>query len=333
MATTAPVQQDAETQKSMVKGSHLRRFHEAGAASLVVLVALVILVGAYDSSFFQAPSLVSLLEQAAPLTLLAIGQALVVLTGRIDLSNAGLASLAGVVLANGLGSWGLLAVAAVVVGVMLCGLLIGLLHVTTQVPSFIITLGFLGIFAGLSLYASHADSILVGDGYSSIEWIFYRIYEFPISYALVLLVALALMASMKILPIGRRIRAIGLNERAAAYSGIRTNRIVVTAFVVSATLAGLAAVFQVARLQSAGAATSDSLLLPAIAAVIVGGTAISGGVGGVGRTLCGALVIALLRVGLDIVGINAAFQPILYGGIVILAIAATVDRRRRISVA
>lgn len=319
--------------ESRAFGARLRRCHEVGAAPLVVLAVLVAAVGAYDSSFFQVPSLVALLEQAAPLTLLAVGQALVVLTGRIDLSNAGLASLAGVVLALGLDSWGPLAVAAVVAGAMLCGLLIGLVHVTAQVPSLIVTLGFLGVFAGLSLFASRADSVLVVDGFSSVEWLFYRVSGFPISYALVLLIAFALMAGMKVFPAGRRIRAVGLNERAAAYSGIRTRRMVVAVFTASATLAGLAAVFQVAQLQSAGATTSDALLLPAIAAVIVGGTAISGGVGGVGRTLCGALVIALLRVGLDLVGVDAAFQPILYGAIVILAIAATADRRQGASVA
>ncbi|NLU71421.1 ABC transporter permease [Streptomyces sp. HNM0575] len=328
--TTAPPK--PRTEKRPTRRSRLPRLHEAGAAPLLVLVLLVV-VGSYDPSFFQLQSLASLLEQAAPLALLAIGQALVVLTGRIDLSNAGLASLAGVVLAQGLGSWGPVAVPVAVLGAMACGLLIGTVHVSTQVPSFIITLGFLGVFAGLSLSVSRADSILVTHGSGSIDWIFLRIFGFPISYALVLLVALMLMAAMRSLTIGRRVRAVGLNERAAAYSGIRTQRVVVTMFAASGGLSGLAAVLQVARLQSAGATTSDSLLLPALAAVIVGGTALSGGVGGVGRTVCGALVIALLRVGLDLIGVDAAFQPILYGGIVILAIAVTVQRRRGVAVA
>jgi ribose transport system permease protein len=108
---------------------------------------------------------------------------------------------------------------------------------------------------------------------------------------------------------------------------------VILAFAGSGLFAAAAAVFQIAQLQSAGASTSASLLLPAIAAVIIGGTAISGGVGGVGRTLIGALIISVLRVGLDIVGVDSAVQPILYGLIVILAIAATVDRRRTLVVA
>jgi ribose transport system permease protein len=302
-------------------------------APALVLAALVIIVGSYDPSFLQLSSILSLLDQAAPLAVLAIGQAMVVFTGRINLANAGLASLAGIGLAHLLSSLGPVAIAVVLLGATACGLLIGLLHVTTQVPSFIITLGFMGLFAGLSLWASKANSILVVHGYGSIQWISFRIFGLPISFALVLVLTGVLMLVFKFLPLGRRIRAIGLNERAAAFSGVRTNRVVVLVFAISGALSGLAAILQLAQLQSAGATTSDSLLLPGIAAVIVGGSAISGGVGGVGRTLCGALVIALLRVGLDLVGVDAAVQPILYGLIVILAIAATVDRRRGASVA
>jgi ribose transport system permease protein len=154
-----------------------------------------------------------------------------------------------------------------------------------------------------------------------------------VSFLLVLAVTLVLMWAMRGLPAGRQLKAIGLNERAAAYSGIRTQAMVILAFAGSGLFAAAAAVFQIAQLQSAGASTSASLLLPAIAAVIIGGTAISGGVGGVGRTLIGALIISVLRVGLDIVGVDSAVQPILYGLIVILAIAATVDRRRTLVVA
>jgi ribose transport system permease protein len=313
--------------------NRLKRLHHMGVAPLLVLIVLVIIVSAYDSSFLMFPSLMSLLEQSAPLVLLAIAQGLVVLTGRITLANAGLASLAGVLLAKMLESFGAGAVPAVLIVSTLLGLIIGVVHVGTQLPSFIVTLGFLGVFAGLALWLSGADSILVTTGYDNVEWISFRLYGIPISFLIVLVLTAALMAVLKVFPLGRRIRAIGFNERAAAFSGIRTTRVVVLIFALSGALSGLAAVFQVAQLQSAGATTSDSLLLPSIAAVIVGGCAISGGVGGIGRILLGSLVIALLRVGLDLVGVNSAYQPILYGLIVILAIAATVDRRRGTAVA
>lgn len=311
----------------------VHQLHHHGLAPVAVLIAIVAVVAVYDNAFLRLPSILSLLEQSAPLALLAIAQGLVVLLGRITLANAGLASLAGVVLAKALGIMGPEAAPAVVVGCAVLGLLIGAIHTWTQLPSFIVTLGFLGIFAGLSLWISGADSVLVTQGYENVEWISYRLYGLPISFLIVVLLTAALMTAMKVLPLGRRIRAIGLNERAAAFSGIRTTRVVIAVFALSGLLSGLAAVFQTAQLQSAGATTSDSLLLPSIAAVIVGGCSISGGVGGIGRILTGTLIIALLRVGLDLIGVDSAYQPILYGLIVILAIATTVDRRRGTTVA
>lgn len=302
-------------------------------APLVVLVVLVAVIGVIDNGFFSARSIASLLEQSTPLALLAIGQCLVVMTGRIDLSNAALASLCGVLLAQALGTLGVASVPLVLIGGAVAGAVVGWIHVKAQVPSFIVTLGALGVWSGLSLVLAQANSVLVTKGYASVEWIFTRRFGIPIAFVVVLVITLLLMCAMRGLPVGRQVKAVGLNERASAYSGIRTSLIVITVFVASGLFAALAAVFQISQLQSAGASTSSSLLLPAIAAVIIGGTAISGGVGGVGRTLLGALVISVLRVGLDIAGVDSAVQPILYGLIVIFAIAATVDRRRSTVVA
>lgn len=303
-------------------------YHERGFTPLLVLAALVAAISAYDPGFLRLESLLALLDQTAVIALLALAQAVVVITGRITLANATLASLAGVLLAKTLPALGLGAVGMVLVGAVLCGLVMGIIHVVAQVPSFIVTLGGLGVGAGLSLWFSNADSVFVGKGYGAVQWISFRLYGIPISFLLVLAVCALMMLAFGLLPLGRGIRAVGFNERAAAYSGIRTGAVVITVFGISGLLSGLAAVVQVAQLQSAGAATSDSLLLPSIAAVILGGNAIAGGVGGVGRTLLGALIISLLRVGLDLVGVDPALQPVIYGAIVILAMAATVDRRR-----
>ncbi|HET7398243.1 MAG TPA: ABC transporter permease [Intrasporangium sp.] len=336
--TTSQVSPQVAAQEPPTQDQHgfrdrVRALHERGLSPILVLAVLVAVVAAYDSSFLQPASLTALLDQAAPLVLLSLAQAMVVITGRITLANAALASLLGVVLARTLGAYGQGAVLGVLVTAVVVGAVIGGLHMWTQVPSFIITLGALGIFAGLSLWVSNADSIFISDGYAAVEWISLRLYGVPISFLLVLLIAGVLMAVFALFPIGRAIRAVGLNERAAAYSGVRTGAVVVMAFAISGLLSGLAAVSQVAQLQSAGASTSDSLLLPSIAAVILGGTSISGGVGGVGRTVVGALIVALLRVGLDLVGVPSAVQPIVYGVIVIAAIAATVDRRRGVAAA
>ncbi|WP_083160296.1 ABC transporter permease [Mycobacterium aquaticum] len=331
--TTAATASTGNKPGGKAQTTMLRRVQDIGLAPLLVLVVLVVAIGAIDHKFFTARSFASLLEQSTPLALLAIGQCLVVLTGRIDLGNAALASLTGVLVAKALGTLGVVAVPLILIGGALAGALAGWVHVKAQVPSFIVTLGAMGVWSGLSLMLAQANTVLVLDGYQYVEWIFNRWYGIPISFVLVMVITVALMAALRGLPVGRQIKAVGLNERAAAYSGIRTQLIVILAFVGSGLFAALAAVFQTAQLQSAGASTSTSLLLPAIAAVIIGGTSISGGVGGVGRTLLGALVITVLRVGLDIAGVASAIQPILYGLIVIFAIVATVDRQRTVVVA
>jgi ribose transport system permease protein len=331
--TAGPGDHSQDTGAPSSRRHGLGWYHERGVTPLAVLAALVLIVSVYDPSFLRPSSLLALLDQTSVIALLALSQAVVVITGRITLANAALASLAGVVLAKLLPALGLGAVGVVLVGGAVCGLALGVVHIVAQVPSFIVTLGGLGICAGVSLWLSNADSVFVSSGYGAVDWISFRLYGIPISFVLTLVVCAVLMAGFALLPLGRGVRAVGFNERAAAYSGIRTGAVVVTVFGISGLLSGLAATVQVAQLQSAGATTSDSLLLPSIAAVILGGNAIAGGVGGVGRTLLGALIIALLRVGLDLIGITPAIQPVIYGAIVILAIAATVDRRRGVTVA
>lgn len=321
--TTGPDSVPIEGQKR-----DFRWFHEHGLTPILALLIVVALIAVYDSRFLSANALVSLLDQSSVLGLLALSQALVVFTGRINLANAALASLGGVVLALLLPEWGWWGVLLVVAGCAAAGLFIGLVHIVGQVPSFVVTLGGMGVFAGLALWACGANSIYVASGYENLEWITWRMFGIPFSFLLLLALSGVLMIGFGLLPLGRGIRAVGFNERAAAFSGIRTGAVVITVFALSGALSGLAATFQIAELQSAGATTSDALLLPALAAVLLGGNAISGGTGGIGRTLIGVLIITVLRVGLDIVGVPSALQPVIYGVIVILTIAVTVDRSR-----
>lgn len=324
----SPQAPDAAPVRGLLRWRGVRWYHERGVTPLLVLLALIVVVSAYDPGFLQLRSILALVDQTAVIALLALAQAVVVFTGRITLANAALASLAGVLMAQLLPSLGVFAVILVLAGAVVYGVVLGLLHVVAQVPSFIITLGGLGVAAGLALWVSGAESVFVDGGYSVVEWISFRLYGIPIGFLLTLVVAAALMAVFGLLPFGRSVRAIGFNERAAGFSGIRTGRVVVLVFAVSGLLSGLAAVVQVAQLESAGPTTSDSLLLPSIAAVILGGSSLAGGIGGIGRTILGAFIVSMLRVGLDLVGIDPAIQPIIYGAIVIIAVAATVDRSR-----
>lgn len=322
------------TQLIAAKQKHdFQWFHEKGLTPFVALAVVVGVVAIYDPGFLSPRALTSLLDQTAVLGFLALAQAVIVLTGRITLANAALASLGGVCIALVLPEYGWLGVIVVVLGSTLLGLLLGAIHVVAQVPSFVVSLGGMGVFAGLALWLSGADSIYVSSGYEALEWMTWRYYGIPISFLILVGVSGLLMLCFTVFPLGRNLRAVGFNQRAASFSGIRAGLVVILAFALSGALSGLAATMQIAELRSAGATTADALLLPSIAAVLLGGNAISGGVGGIGRTLVGVLIITVLRVGLDIVGIPSAVQPVIYGVIVILTIAVTADRARGRAVA
>jgi ribose transport system permease protein len=135
-------------------------------------------------------------------------------------------------------------------------------------------------------------------------------------------------AAMRWLPLGRSILAIGNGQTAAAYSGIRVGRVLGTVFGLSGLFAGLAGILIIAWIGAASPKTADNLMMPALAAVVLGGTAITGGLGSIWRTTIGAFIIAVLRVGMDIAGIRPMYQPVIYGVTIIVAVAMTIDRTR-----
>ena len=150
----------------------------------------------------------------------------------------------------------------------------------------------------------------------------------PNSMAMALMILAAIAAGLRWLPAGRKIFALGVSERAAILSGLRADRLVIGVFTLSALCAGLAGIVLVADFSAGRPELADALLLPTIAAVVVGGTSITGGVGGLGRTLVGVLIVALLRVGINVVGAPPQYQQIVYGVIVILAVTLTIDRTK-----
>jgi ribose transport system permease protein len=115
---------------------------------------------------------------------------------------------------------------------------------------------------------------------------------------------------------------------AAAYSGVRVGRVMTTVFGLSGFFAGTAGILIIAWLGAASPKTADNLMLPALAAVVLGGTAITGGLGSIWRTAVGAFIMAVLRVGMDVAGIRPMYQPVIYGVLIIVAVGVTIDRTR-----
>jgi len=299
------------------------------AGPSVVLVALVLLVAVAEPKFLSVNALAVVSAQAVPILLLGLGQMFVVLTGGIDLSVAALASLATVILATTIGTLGPLAILITLIALALIGAATGVLIVFGQVPSFVVSLGALGFWSAIALVASGSTTIYISAGYDAIFWLSsWTALGIPLAVWVAVASVAAVYCAMRFSPRGNVFHLVGLGETAALMSGIRTRVVRIGAFALSGLFAGAAGIVLSAQQQSAAPQLADSLLLPAIAAVLVGGCAITGGIGGAWRVLVGALVITVLRVGGSVAGIDPSFQQIVYGVVVIVAVAATLDRSR-----
>lgn len=294
----------------------------------VVLVVLVLAVAIANPNFLRPGSLLTAADSAAPLLVLATGAMLVILCGSIDLSVAALASMCSVLVALWVPSLGGWAIGAAVLVGALAGVLQGAIHVIAQIPSFIVTLGGLAVWSGIGLVVSGASTVGVeGD---ALEWAFMRLGDARIPSAT--LIALGLVGIVALIfwltPVRRYFEAVGSAESAAILAGVPASQLKIAAFAVSGACAGLAGGLLVARTYSGAPGLADSLLLPVVAAIVIGGTAITGGYGGVGRTLIGVLIITVLRVGLSVAGVDPSFEQIIYGVLVIGAVSLTIDRSK-----
>ena len=296
---------------------------------LGTLVILVSIVGVLQPVFLELSTLLQLASDTAVLFILATGVTFVIMLGGIDLSIQSMASLSSVIVALtvarfGYGSF----VLAVAIGA-LAGFLSGLAHVRLKVPSFIATLAMGGVLFSTALVSSKQRSITLGDlDRSYLTWITGSLFGLPNVIAIgliVLIVAHILQAHTKF---GRYSAAIGAGEPAAYASGVKVDRQKIYAYILSASFAALAGVILAGRLASGSPTLAAELLLPSIAAVVVGGTAITGGVGSIWRTLVGALIISVVRIGMTFLGVNIFAQNIVFGAVLIGAVAVTIDRSK-----
>jgi ribose transport system permease protein len=263
------------------------------------------------------------------LFILGAGTTFVVMLGSIDLSIQAICSFASVVVAVMLPSYGYAAFPVAIAIGSLTGTISGLLHVWLKIPSFIVTLATSGLLVSAALLLSNERAISIDEaGRAHLAWVNGEFLYLPNVIWVAALVAVLGIWSQKYTAFGRYSIAIGAGEPATWASGVQVNRYKVIAFAVSGTLAALAGVLMAGRQGSGSPNLADQLLLPAIAAVIVGGTAITGGAGGVGRTAVGALIITIVRVGMTFIGVNIFAQQIVFGLVLILAVALTIDRTK-----
>jgi len=295
-----------------------------------VVVALIVFFSIASDAFLSLRNATAISGQASTLLIACLGASFVILMGSIDLSVGAIVLLVGAVTVLVLNAFGL-GVSAVLVA-LLCGLALGtlngLIFAFGRIPSFVVTLGTLSVFSGIALQLLQGRALRFNSPAFENLAIGQLLPHIP-NIALFAFGAWAVMAVIGFKTrFGRYMYVIGGGEAVAQTAGIPVRRYKIYAFAVSGLMAGLAGALAVARLGAAGPTLGQDLLLNTLAAIVVGGTSLSGGIGGVHRTLIGVLIIALLDNGLNLMGVNQYSQMMIKGAVVIAAVLIGQDRRK-----
>lgn len=298
------------------------------AGILPILIAICILFALLSPNFLSVGNAVNILRQASINIVLATGMTFVILTGGIDLSVGSVLAVSAVVsvLVSLLPAVGWLAVPVALLTGLLLGLVNGGLITFLKLPPFIVTLGTLTALRGAAYLVANGTTVINRD--INFAWIGNSYVGFlPWLVIIALLTVAVSWFVLRQTVLGVQIYAVGGNERAARLTGIKVNRVLLFVYGVSGLLAGLAGIMSASRLYSATGMLGQGYELDAIAAVILGGTSFTGGIGTIIGTLFGALIIAVLNNGLTLLNMSFFWQLVVKGLVIIAAVI--IDRLRR----
>jgi len=315
-------------------------------AALASLFALTVVFSFVSSSFFSVGNGLTVALQVTSIAYLGIGATCVIITGGIDLSVGAILALAGVVDAMAVRAGAPVPVgilAGITVGV-LCGLVNGLCVTLLRLPPFIATLGMMLVARGVALEITNAKAIgglgesfaelgngalarVVNIGSDGFPDVVFPGIPYPVLIMVVLAIAVAILLNRTTL--GRHIYSVGSNAEAARLSGVNVRGVTNFVYVLSGALAGLTGCVLMSRLVTAQPSEGLMYELDAIAAAVIGGTSLSGGMGTISGTVIGAFVIGILRNGLNMGGVSAFIQQIIIGLVIILTVWIDQMRHRR----
>ncbi|MFM0473957.1 ABC transporter permease [Paraburkholderia strydomiana] len=304
--------------------------HNAAPLAGFCLLVLLLIAGAYASDrFATVGNLLNVHQQATGLALVALGQTLAILTGGIDLSVGSLIS-ASATLTSGLadnphGGW----TSAIVVVLLLStvvGLINGALVLRLKVHPLIVTLGMGAVLQGAILYYSLGPAGNVPDGFDSIAY--GRFLNMPVTATIVVLLYFALSFFMRRTRLGHYIYMVGDDEHAASLTGVPKARVILFVYVFSAICAGVTGIYLAAQFGSGQPYLGVNYTLASITPVVVGGTVLTGGRGGVIGTLIAVYLLSLLNNLINFAGVASQYQLIVQGLAVIIAVSVNAQRKR-----
>lgn len=305
-----------------------RALGENGA--LAGLVLLVVVLAVANENFLTPRNLLNIGVQAAVVAILAFGQTFVIVSGGIDLSVGSVAAFAAIVMGWTAAVAGQPVAVALLAGLgagLAAGLVNGGLVAYGRLPPFIATLAMLSAARGLALVVSDGSPVLMPDAVAALGRDIGGVLPAPV-LVMVLMGAIAAILLGRSY-IGRAMYAVGGNEEAARLSGINITRVKLVVYGLSGVFAAVAGILLAGRLASAQPQAAVTYELDAIAAVVIGGASLAGGTGRASGTLIGALILAVLRNGLNLLAVSAFWQQVVIGAVIALAVLVDTLRRRR----
>lgn len=296
---------------------------------LLALVLLFIVITVLNPSFMEPNNILNLLRQTSINALIAFGMTFIILTGGIDLSVGSILALSSALMAGMMVS-GLDPILAILVGILLgaiMGVINGILVSKGKMAPFIVTLATMTIFRGLTLVYTDGKPI-TGIGDSVMFQMLGRGYFLGVPVpAVVMIIAFMILWFLLLkTSFGRKTYAIGGNERASRISGIKVDRVKVAIYGLAGTMAAIAGAILTSRLNSAQPTAGQSYEMDAIAAVVLGGTSLSGGKGRLFGTLVGVLIIGTLNNGMNLLGVSSFYQQVVKGAVILIAVL--LDRKK-----
>ncbi|CAN7753234.1 MULTISPECIES: ABC transporter permease [unclassified Ensifer] len=296
----------------------------------ITLLVLVALVGVTHPGFLKPANLMSLAGDIVPLFIMALGLTFAIYIGGIDLSAQSMANMVTVIASVYLASMGAWVAVACVAAGFLLGTLSGYVTTRLYVPSFISTLAVGGVAFSVAQWLSgqRALNMDATQRNETFGWMIGRTWGVPNELLISAVLLCICLFIERRTTLGRALKAVGAGELAAAASGLNVARYKILAFAISGALAAIAGLLFAVKLSGGAPTIANGFLLPAIVAVLVGGTPLTGGVGGVLNTVIGTLIVAVIRASMLYFEIDATQQQMVFGIVLIVAIALTIDRAK-----
>ncbi|MDE3176549.1 MAG: ABC transporter permease [Pseudomonadota bacterium] len=313
-------------------GGGVVQFISGATGPLIGLIVLCVFLSFSTDTFLSSRNFLNVMDQITVLGVMAVGMTFVILIGGIDLSVGSVLALSAMVMGY-LGNYQhwpfVAAILAALVVSAICGLASGLMVTRLHMPAFIATLAMMSIARGVASIITNGEQIVGFPEWFSNLAIIRNFGFLTVTVGLMILIVVVSWIILQFRPVGRALYAIGGSAEVARLAGIDVRAATIWVYVTGATLAGLAGVILSARLDSAQPSSGIGYELDTIAAVVIGGASLSGGVGGIGGTAVGVLIIGFLRNGLNLLQVSPFVQQVVIGLVIAVAVATDSLRNRK----